>query len=92
MNLTTGTVIEDDVLENRTKSKGAVLLLEQKPEWREHMDKAPNKWVVLEIESINTRNLSRLRNRVTRMNKRYDDYTFTSRSFDNAIAFLGKRI
>lgn len=92
MNLKTGAVIEDSVLENKTNSRGAIPLLALKPEWTEHMDKAPKKWIVLEIETPTSKSISRFRNRVSRMNKRYDEYQFTSRSFDNAIAFLGKRI
>ena len=80
-----------------TMKLGRKNLLDEKPEWLDLMNSAKHKWVVLESVENTPTNSSRLRNRVTRINKacteRVMPYEFITRtnSEENVIAFLGKR-
>tara|TARA_B100001996_G_scaffold377960_1_gene361369 strand:+ start:3436 stop:3768 length:333 start_codon:yes stop_codon:yes gene_type:complete len=80
-----------------TINVGRKPLLEDKTEWMNAMESAKHDWIVLESEELTPKNVSRLRNRVTRMNKQSHalgySYEFTTRSStsDNVIAFLGKK-
>tara|TARA_B100000029_G_scaffold490779_1_gene550193 strand:- start:321 stop:653 length:333 start_codon:yes stop_codon:yes gene_type:complete len=80
-----------------TINVGRKPLLEDKTEWMDAMERAKHDWIVLESEELTPKNVSRLRNRVTRMNKQSHalgyNYEFTTRSStsDNLIAFLGKK-
>jgi hypothetical protein len=72
---------------------GAPSILERNSEWVEMMDKAPtNEWVVLEKLTNNVvSNNTRIRNRVWSLNRKQNDFEFTSRTLDNEIVMFGRR-
>ena len=58
------------------------------------MDKDKGKWVVLEVHNASATVSSRLRNRVTNLNKQLREekrkYEFSTKTTGNSIMFLGR--
>lgn len=73
---------------------GAPDLLERNEQWKVWMLNAkPKEWVVLEkLDNNVVTNNTRIRNRVWSLNKKQNDFEFTSRTLDNEIVMFGRRI
>jgi len=89
-----GTTLTALELENLPTKRGRVKLINQNNWWFERMDKDKGKWVVLEIHNSSATVSSRLRNRVTNLNKQLKEekrsYRFSTKTTDNSIMFLGR--
>ena len=72
---------------------GAPDLLERNEQWRVWMEEAkPKEWVVLEkLDNNVVANNTRIRNRVWSLNRKQNDFEFTSRTLDNEIVMFGRR-
>ena len=72
---------------------GAPNILERNNDWIVMMDNAPaEEWVLLEKLTNNVvSNNTRIRNRVWSLNKKQDDFQFTSRTMNNEIVMFGRR-
>lgn len=72
---------------------GAPDLLERNEQWKVWMLSAkPKEWVVLEkLDNNVVANNTRIRNRVWSLNRKQNDFEFTSRTLDNEIVMFGRR-
>lgn len=72
---------------------GAPDLLERNEQWKVWMLNAkPKEWVVLEkLDNNVVANNTRIRNRVWSLNRKQNDFEFTSRTLDNEIVMFGRR-
>ena len=81
-------------LEKLPTKRGRVKLINQNDWWFEQMDKDKGKWVVLEVHNASATVSSRLRNRVTNLNKQLREekrkYEFSTKTTGNSIMFLGR--
>jgi len=63
--------------------------LDENPIWLSVMNKANGKYVVLEKLPLTPTTKSRIANRVVKYNKRFEEYTFKSKSVGEFIYFFG---
>lgn len=85
-----GVEMTDSKLKELATKKGRRSFIDSRDDWIKLMDDAKGKWVVLETNSFDGTNNSRIRNRVTRMNKAKSRFEFTSRVINNTVLFLGR--
>ena len=89
-----GTSLTDKDLKKLSNNRGRVKLINQNDWWFDYMRKDKGKWVVLEVHNSTATVSSRLRNRVTNLNKQLKeenrDYRFSTKTTDNSIMFLGR--
>lgn len=89
-----GTTLTALELEKLPTKRGRVKLINQNDWWFEYMDKNKGEWVVLEVHNSTATVSSRLRNRVTNLNKQLREenrkYEFSTKTTGNNIMFLGR--
>ena len=95
MDIQVGHVFSNEQLNNLPTNRGRKRLIEQKDWWFESMDNAKGDWVVLETHNNTTANCSRMRNRVSNLNKQLREnkqkYEFSTKTVDSSIVFMGTR-
>ena len=96
MNYKVGDVLTNEQLENIPHSRGRKKLILERDWWFNYMDKSKGDWVVLETHNNTTQNSSRMRNRVSNLNKQLREfdlkYKFSTKTVDDSILFMGQSV
>ena len=91
-----GDVLTNEQLNNLPNNRGRKKLIRENTWWFTSMDENHGDWVVLETHMNNTQNSSRMRNRVTNLNKHLlefnMDYKFSTKTVDDSILFMGRSL
>lgn len=90
--LLVGQELSDNAINNLSSAKGRKKLVERQ-DWIDLMEGArKNNWTILESSLADATTLTRIRNRVVRMNRQSRSFEFTSRVVDDMILFLGRKV